>query len=58
MEIPLCGEGSINQTSFHATCHDVSTKVSPFVTNINHTWLLMFLTKQYQLVRVSEFGKD
>jgi site-specific DNA-cytosine methylase len=39
------------QTSLHVVCHDVKTKISPLVTNIDHTWLLAFLTKQHHLAR-------
>jgi hypothetical protein len=31
---------------------------SPFVTNINHTWLSMFFTKQHHFVGGAKFGKD
>jgi hypothetical protein len=55
LEIPLCGEGS---TSLHVACHDVATKVSPFVTNIGHIGLSTFLTKQHHLVGGVRFGKD
>jgi hypothetical protein len=58
MEIPLCGEGFTSQTNLHATCHDVATNVSPFVTNINHTRLSTFLTKQHHFAKGAKFGKD
>ncbi len=38
-------------------CHDVTTKVSPFVTNIDHTRLLTFLTKQHHLARAPDLAR-
>jgi hypothetical protein len=56
LKIPLCGKRSKSQTSLHVTCHDVITKVSQLVTNINHIGLSMLHTKQHHIVGGTTFG--